>query len=523
MMRRRQDRRCTVETLENRRLLAVNVSYTPDGDLLIAGDTANDSIIISENDQGTEWDIAGIATPITSLVFDVNFFRPGLQVAKPSDQDVFILLDGGNDSLTMLGINQLLDPVEGEGESSGSVIFVGKTTIEMGAALDTVRLGTHPDQINVVPIPSDPDEAALVALIQFDNRANDFFGPVCVDLGGGSLLSVADDTDNQLTVVNTDYGHPGSQNIPPFTGHLEVKGAVGVDTVTILRSNNFGGSFDINTEGSDDVVMIGRDTNNPPIPLDAVTLGGNLNINTGDGADAITLALALTGGSITVTGGAGDDTIRLGSPMNTPATNRVGSSSQGNIIVNGGDGADAVTINHATTVGALQVVLGDGANTLDVRNSSFSSSSSISGGAASDVATLTAVNSPRGLHILSAGGDDTVRILGTLVELGVSSILTGPGNDTVQIGAGSRFDTLIMVTGDGNDSVAFGTNGNILGNASVEDFFLDLGAGDDHVDSGDSRFGRAFVQGGSGANTRAGQAFGQDSEEDSLFFDGFAA
>ena len=520
---KRQLSRLGFETLEHRRLLAVNVLETLEGDLLIAGDSANDTIIISENDHGTEWDIAGIATPITSLVPDVNPFRPGLQIAKPSEQDVFILLDGGADSLTMLGINQLLDPVEGEGESPGSVIFVGRTTIEMGVGLDTVRLGTHPDQINVVPVPSDPQEAALVTLIQFDNRANDFFGAVVVQLGGGTPPQFADDTGNQITVVNTDFGRPGSVDVPAFTGHLEVHGAIGVDTVTILRSNNFGGSINITGRESDDVVMIGRDTNSPPIPLDAVTLGGNLNIDTEDGADAITLALALTGGSIIVNGGAGDDTIRLGSPTNTPAANRVGSSSQGNIIVNGANGADAITINHATTVGALQVVLGDGANSLDVRNSSFSSSSSISGGAANDVVSLTAVNSPQGLHILTAGGDDTVRILGTLVELNVSSILTGPGNDVVQIGGGSRFQAMIMLTGDGNDVVAFGNSVNVPGNASVENFFLDLGAGDDHVDFADSVFGRAFVQGGPGVNTRAGQAFGADVEDDSLFFDGFAA
>jgi hypothetical protein len=249
------------------------------------------------------------------------------------------------------------------------------------------------------------------------------------------------------------------------------------------------------------------------------------------------LALALTGGSIVVNGGAGDDSVRLGSPTNTPAANRVGSSSQGNIVVVGGEGADAVTINHATTVGALQVALGDGSrlvsigfqliggegNTLDVRNSSFSSSSSISAGAASDVVALTAVNSPRGLHILTEGGDDVVSILGTLVELGISSILTGAGNDTVQIGSGARCAAMITVTGDGNDVVAFGNSANVPGNASVEDFFLDLGAGDDHVDSSDSVFGRALVLGGAGANTRTGQAFGEDHEGDFLFFDGFAA
>jgi hypothetical protein len=521
-MKRRDGRRPTFESLEDRRLLAVNITNTPGGDLLIAGDKADDYLIISENDQGTEWDIAGIDTPITSLVGDINPFRPGLQIAKPAEQNVFIDLDGGADRLTMLGIKQLLDPVEGEGESPGSVIFVGQTNIKMGADLDSVRLGTHPDQINVAPVPSDPTEAALIALISLDNRANDFYGPVHVDLGGGNL-PVADDTGNQLTVVNTDFGRPGAIVVPLFIGHLEVKGAVGVDTVTILRSNNFGGSFDINTGDSNDVVTIGRDTNNPPFPLDAVTLGANLNINTGGGADSITLALALTGGSIVVNGGAGDDAIRLGSPANTPAANRVGSSSQGQIIVIGEGGADAVTINNATTVGALQVVLGDGANALDLRNSSLSSSSSIAGGAASDAVTVTAVNSPMGLHISTAEGDDSIRILGTLVELSVSSILTGPGNDLVQIGGGSRLQATIMVTGDGNDFVSFGNTVTVPGNASFESFFLDLGAGDDHVDSADSVFSRAFIQGGTGANTRSGQAFGTDAEGDFIFFDGFAA
>jgi hypothetical protein len=82
---------------------------------------------------------------------------------------------------------------------------------------------------------------------------------------------------------------------------------------------------------------------------------------------------------------------------------------------------------------------------------------------------------------------------------------------------------MIMVTDDGNDTVNFGNTASMPGNASVENFFLDLGAGDDHVDSADSVFTRAFVQGGSGANTRAGQAFAADVDGDSLFFDGFAA
>jgi len=515
-MKCRQQSRLGFETLENRRLLAVTVLNSPSGDLLITGDAGPDSITITENEFATHWTIEGNATLITPLVADADPFEPGLQIPKPTTQDVFILLDGGADSLTMLGINQGFD----HDESEGAVTFVGQTTIEMGADADTVNLGEHPAQIKLITIPIDEDTSIWRL---YDSGANDFIGAVSVHLGESNPSAVAGDTGNELHIVNTNFGTPGTGEIPAVSGHLEVHGTIGNDTVTIHDSNNFGGSFDIDTDGGDDVVRIGPDTNNPLVRFDAVTLGGNLNVSTGDGADTITLSLALTGGNINVHGGAGDDTIRLGSPANVPPANRVGSSARGHILVQAGDGADTVAANQATTVGGLHVALGDGNNTLDVRNSSFSGSSSIAGGANVDAVSLIAVNAPVGLHIQTADGNDSVRILGTLVELGVASILTGPGNDTVQIGGGSRFNTLIIVTGDGNDSVGFGTSTEVAGNASVEDFFLDLGAGDDHVDSGDSLFGRAFLQGGSGANTRSGQAFGQDHEGDLLFFDGFAA
>jgi hypothetical protein len=167
-------------------------------------------------------------------------------------------------------------------------------------------------------------------------------------------------------------------------------------------------------------------------------------------------------------------------------------------------------------------------NNLFVQNSSFSAASSVSAEdtgltAGDDTITFRAVNAPLGLHIATAGFNDRVRILGTLVELGILSIVTGVGDDTVEIGGGTRIETLSMATGNHNDTVSFGDSATVEGNASVAEFFLDLGAGDDDVDSGDSTFGRAIVQGGTGTNTRSGQAFGQENEADLLFFDGFVA
>ena len=101
--------------------------------------------------------------------------------------------------------------------------------------------------------------------------------------------------------------------------------------------------------------------------------------------------------------------------------------------------------------------------------------------------------------------------------------MTGSGDSIVQIGGGSRFQSLQIATGGGNDSVSFGSSTAIVGNASIAEFFLDLGVDDDSVDSADSTFGRAVVQGGSGVNTRSGQAFSQDNDFDMLFFEGFGA
>jgi hypothetical protein len=510
----RHPRKLGFESLENRRLLAVTVSNTPAGDLLIAGDFAADSIIITENELGTQWEIGGIGTTVTPQVPDVDPVRPGLQILKPTTQNVLIQLGSGNDSLRMVNINQ--------GSGANAVTFVGQTTIEMGSESDSVLIGRHPNELNIIPVPVNPGgptDSNIIMAAQQGSGANDFIGAVSIHLGP---------SDNELFVRNTDFGHLGSQAIAAVGGQLKVHGGQNVDTVNIDLSNNFGGSFDISTNEGEDVVNVGQHG--------AVTLGGNLNVSTGDGSDSVWLELALTAGSITVNGGPHDDTIRLGSPLDTPLANRVGSSAQRDILIQGDHGFDSVTVNQATTVGALHVALGSGptvfipgfgirpgnlGNVLSVHNSSFSDVSSISAENGEDGVTLNAVNAPLGLHIQTSGGNDIVRILGTLVELGVASVVTGGGDDVVQIGGGTRIETLSMSTGDHNDTVAFGNSENVAGNASVAEFFLDLGAGDDTVDSADSTFGRAIVQGGAGMNTRRGQAFGQDNEADFLFFDGF--
>jgi hypothetical protein len=481
-------------------LLAVTVSNTASGDWLIAGDTATDVITIAENADGTQWEIVGFVTPLTPLVADLDPVRSGLQIPKPTTQNVLILLDGGGDGLTMLGINR--------GSGANAVIFVGQTTIDMGAGSNSVDLGSFRE-----PSPSG-----------FGANANNFIGAVSVNLGGDATST---DRSNVLRIENTNFGRAAGT---PVSGRLDIAGGLGGDVVLIRDAINFGGSINIHTGAGSDLVTVGVvfpqfriPEAEPPgtSPQDAVQLGGSLNIDVGEGDDDVAVGIVLAIGNLMVSGGAGDDNIRFGE---INPSHREASSTQGDIIVHGGDGDDDVSIQQATSAGALHVALGDGAtagdgNRLNVNNSSFSAASSVSGGAQIDKVGFGAVNSPLGLHIQTAGGNDEVGIGGTLVELGVVSIVSGAGDDRVFIGQGSRLHTLIIASGDGNDTVLFGRN--IDGNAAVEVFFLDLGAGDDTVDSADSTFRRAFAQGGDGTDTRLGQAFTQENEDDFLFFEGF--
>jgi hypothetical protein len=492
---RQRKRRWQFEQLESRRLLAVTVTNTSGGDLLIAGDATADTITITENAAGTQWQIAGSATLVNGV--------PSLTLVKPTVQDVFILLDGGADSLTMLGINQ------------GTQTFVGDTNIDMGAAADTVNLGsfTEPGPLafnSDIMIDVDGDED--LDLVEGSN-ANQFIGGVSVDLSGGVTLAVSADTGNALNVFNTDFGRVAGVEVALIRGQLNVHGSAGADTVTIRGSNAFGGSFDIDTGAGADVVTLGEDTE-AAFAQDAVTLGGSLNLDVGDGDDTVTFESVLAVGNITVHGGAGNDTIRVGSEINTPLSSRVGSSTQGDMVIQAGDGNDTVSVNQATTVNSFLVGLGgalpSGAgNQLVLQNSSFSNDSAIFGGDGADNLDIDAVNIDTNLFIQTGAGADNIDIQGTLVTAGLLTIITDDGDDDLRVD-NSVIVGLVIVTGDGNDDVELTAN-------LIDDLFADLGAGNDTFRGESTYRNQAFVRGGAGTNTGEGSNF----DAPNFFFEDF--
>jgi hypothetical protein len=478
---RHQTRALGFEGLEKRELLAVQVILFASGELFILGDTANDAVTITENSTGTLWQISGptvIGTP--------------LQILKPVTQNVFVLLGGGNDSLSIRGINQATQN------------FIGELTVNMGLGADTVGLGSFVSPVagdfNFVPAPG-PN----------GSNANDFIGAVSVDLGGGVSATLATDATNSLVVENTDFGRLVGT---PVNGQMTVNGSLGVDTIDIHGSINFGGWMDIQARAGADVIKIGVDATNTSFAQEVVQLGGSMTINAGDGADAVTLENVLAAGSIVVQGGAGDDSIRLGSGASVPVNQRVGSSTRGDMVVYGGDGNDNISINQATTVNSFLVNLGAGlaigGNSLSVRNSSFSNDSAIIGDGSVDGLSLNAVNIVTNLFIQCGGGNDTIDIQGTLITAGALTINTDTGNDSVRVD-NSNIRTLVLFTGDGDDNVTLTAN-------LIDDFFADLGNGNDSINSESTYRKRGFVRGGAGANSGSGSNFSQGGN---FQFEGF--
>ena len=437
----------------------------PGGDLYIIGEATIEFITITEDIAGAFWQIreSGVITDT---------------FPKPTTNDVYIHLGNSSHSLSMFGINQ------------GTKTFVGQTRIEMGNQHDSVTLGTF-----VEPHAGDFNFDAIAN----GSNANHFIGAVSVDLGEDVTSSIVFD-DNYLQVANTDFG--GLTGFP-LDGSLDVFGSDAPDNILISGVRVFGGSINIRSGAGDDSFLIGHATTPFPLP---VQLGGNLIIDAGDGADNVTLDSVLSLGNIIVEAGKGNDIIHLGSPAEGPGDRSVGSSTQRDIAIYAGDGDDTVFVNQVTTVNSFMLSLGGGvagsmANSVKMRNSSFSNDSAILGGSANDSLDLDAVNIVTNLFIQTGVGNDFVDIQGSLITAGMLTIDSNGGNDAVRID-NSNIQTSVLIAGDGDDSITLTAN-------LIDDLFADLGNGNDSLHSESTYRRRAFVRGGPGGNLGTGSNFTQ--------------
>jgi len=159
MLRRSSSgRRCAIETLESRQLLAGNVTFKiVNGNAVIKGDKAANIIAVSSpvagsvTVAGTNTTINGVVGPVTLTGFTGNL---KIQMGQGNDD---VIVNGmnvsGNANIRLGRGNDFLDvATQNSGLNSGNVAVTGALNVRARAGQDTVAIGhitTEEDDPNV--------------------------------------------------------------------------------------------------------------------------------------------------------------------------------------------------------------------------------------------------------------------------------------------------------------------------------------------------------------------------------------
>jgi hypothetical protein len=272
-------------------------------------------------------------------------------------------------------------------------------------------------------------------------------------------------------------------------GSLQVKTGAGNDTVVVqggfditggLNPTNVGGNVDIQAGQGDDSVFFfvvevtGNATVDTSDGLDGVfvngpvTFGGNLTIRLGHQNDEFEIggANAVVVGAITVNASLGDDAVSL---VNIAA---------GSVTLDTSDGTDSVEIGGDTSItGNLIVRLGLDNDTLEIGNG------------------MSAVSVGGRLDVNASRGDDTASFTNVTVT-GGTTIDTSDGVDDVTLTA-STFAALTVKLGHQDDTLTVtdssATSASLNGSAGAADTYDGSGGG--NTGALDSALVAAFLKG----------------------------
>jgi hypothetical protein len=245
-------------------------------------------------------------------------------------------------------------------------------------------------------------------------------GNVTINLGtgttGGATVSVADlDVGRNLSIT----GNASDGNT------IDVGTVAAVTTPSPVLSTNavtVGDNLSIRTGNGDlDSVTIGA----TPLTGTDVTVSGDLSISAGSGDDTITeLSLAVTRDE-TISAGAGDDTIAIGGPTVAAAGVTIGRGLS--ISVGGGD--DTITEASTSVARSESISLGPGDDSVTLGTPTLSVTASVLPAVhAAAIAQVVAdgdVAIGRDLDVQMGSGDSSLSATG--VQIGDTLLITGGG------------------------------------------------------------------------------------------------
>jgi hypothetical protein len=326
---------------------------------------------------------------------------------------------------------------------------------------------------------------------------NKFLGRVIVDLGIDGGTATIDDSEF-LSTSNVDVlrveGLTGDKTITigrkkanRAAGNVVISTESGADTISIEQLLCSGG-ISIDTGDGADAVTMGSLN---PVTATAVSTKGSLAIHTGNGRDSVVLDAVHITGNINIDTGADTaaDQLTIGDSTDPNVANKttkdsMGSSTKGDLLISTGDGDDAVAINYTTVAGRMSIGMGrsDGTSALTganliVRNSSVSGNVEIGGESSSapnfvgrggmNHIEIAALHAGGSVAIRGGDGADVINIKGSRISAGTLSIDSGAGSDTLKLDH-SIARSMVLIAGGAADVVEVTAN-------LIDDFFLDLG------------------------------------------------
>ncbi len=404
----RKNLRLGVEALEDRRLLAGNITATFfGGNLVLRGDASDNAVTISQTAPNTVSVLgktnSGSATTINGLAGPITFTG----VLNSVDAD----LKAGNDQF-LLGnnstdVNALNNEILFGSVGTFSGLASARTVVKFGVV---ARMG---DGIDSVVIFADVGGDIFV-----DGGANnDGFG-VQGSIVRGSVTFEGGTGDNpsllvRNTIVSNQININGGQganraNVSSSTAqNVNFHGNEGADLITVSNSN-IKNNVSVNSFGGADSLLIGGST-----------IGGSAYLDVGSADDSVSIDNTSIRFDAIITGWIGNDSFAITSKKATPGSGALATQTTigGVLVVDAGQGNDTIDIGSTGTgdlavkvTGYTTIIGGDGLDGLTVRNSQFLNGFTADMGAGNDSVDFKGVAITRNLSVFLGSGDDSLRL-----------------------------------------------------------------------------------------------------------------
>jgi large repetitive protein len=357
----RQTRKCNLESLENRSMMAGDVQASVvAGDLFLTGDAFGNQIQIHQT-SGNFYRVSGDnGTKINGQLARIFRVTGSMNVN----------LAGGDDTLKMGGI-AFQDNVS------------GNLNVRMGAGKDTVNLGRVTiGGTTTINTEADADRVDLGLLGIYKNVT--VLGGTGDDIVNASGFTALDLTINGEAGLDSIDVHSAT-----MSGNVNLLGGTEADTITsrILNAQ----TYTADTGAGNDLVNLSSlirassvrvftGAQNDQVVLQSVVANGPVTIDTASGNDEVRFTNGLFSGITTIRTGTGNDTVQI-----------TGSNTSG-VFISTGDGADHV--------GLLNVV---------ARSQSVNIDTGIDTDQASDTVDINRLKSAK-LNVKLGGGNDQFKL-----------------------------------------------------------------------------------------------------------------